>query len=892
MKAPPGGGRSVARPARVLQVGLRTYLAGLIAVFVLCAAGALIYFHAQSESDARTAALRDAGLAADSAAKLVGRGAAQLQAAVTGLVADTKVDRSLLANPSGCQLQFAQVGAFPKGHIDVLRSDGSVVCSSLPTKAAALPGYGGAPWLAKVGSHAMTLAPVHDAATGRPAAVFAARFPGGFGAAFVDLRAIGPDLIAELAQLRGLQYVVTTPDGRTVLAASPGGARWIGRSVAGTRFAGAGIDHPGLGGRRALFVERTIPSVGWRVYAGVDRNIALAPARHLFSRSLILVLIALLVFLIAVALVQRGITRPIRRLAAAIGGEPATAGARLASISGPAELVGLADSFRASTERIESELAERRRAEAAAHQAEQKARQTADAYRLLFESNPQPMWVFESVSMRILEVNDAAVAHYGYSHEEFLTMRLSDIRLDGDRSRATANGGQATANGHQSGEPADLPLRFAPRRHRRRDGTVIEVETVSHAVDFQGRDARLQMVTDVTDRRRLERQLAQTQRLESLGQLAGGIAHDFNNLLAAILNYAAFVSEEVALAANGDRDRDWPAVGSDLEQVDLAARRAAGLTHQLLAFARRETIHPEAISLNEVVSETERLLRRTLGEQVELSCTLEDDLWRVMADPGQTEQVLVNLAVNARDAMPGGGMLSIETANVEVDDAYAASRPGIAPGRYVRLRVSDNGEGMDPATVERAFEPFFTTKPKGEGTGLGLATIYGIVSQAGGHVQLYSEPGVGTTCTIMLPATEQLPADAPSVPSQVPGGNGELILLVEDEDSIREVARRILSRRGYRVLAAAGGEEALEMANAHDGRIDLLLTDVIMPRMLGNEIALRIRRARPETRLLYMTGYAQQVLRGESLTDGVPLEKPFTERSLLVRVRDALTQAG
>jgi nitrogen-specific signal transduction histidine kinase len=405
-----------------------------------------------------------------------------------------------------------------------------------------------------------------------------------------------------------------------------------------------------------------------------------------------------------------------------------------------------------------------------------------------------------------------------------------------------------------------------------------------------GRPARFVMAADVSDRERLARQLAQTQRLESLGQLAGGVAHDFNNLLSVILNYTLFVKEEVAAAVDAGAESLTEAQ-SDLEEIELAGRRAADLTHQLLAFARREVINPEVISLTDVVAETHQLLRRTLGEHIQLRCVITDEPWPIISDPGQMAQVLVNLAVNARDAMPAGGTLVIETANVGVDESYASTRPGLTPGRYVRLRVSDNGVGMDQATLEHAFEPFFTTKPKGEGTGLGLASVYGVVTQAGGHVQLYSEPGVGTTCSIMLPATEQ-PIDG-AVPPDIEesGGNGELVLLVEDEGGIREVARRILERRGYRVLAAADGHEAIGLAREHDGAIDLLITDVIMPGMLGKEVAEQILALRPDTQVLYMSGYAQPIL-GES--DNLPkgmvlLEKPFTEHVLLSKAREALS---
>jgi CheY-like chemotaxis protein len=288
--------------------------------------------------------------------------------------------------------------------------------------------------------------------------------------------------------------------------------------------------------------------------------------------------------------------------------------------------------------------------------------------------------------------------------------------------------------------------------------------------------------------------------------------------------------------------------------------------------------------------ETEQLLRRTLGEHIQLTRALSDEAWPILADPGQMAQVLINLAVNARDAMPSGGALVIETANIEVDESYASTRPGLTPGRYVRLRVSDNGTGIDPATLEHVFEPFYTTKPKGAGTGLGLATVYGIVTQVGGHAQLYSEPGVGTTCSIMLPATEQ-PAEGPAAPdTREHGGNGELVLLVEDEDGIREVARRILERRGYRVLTAADGPEAVELARAYDGPIDLLITDVIMPRMLGKEVAERVLSLRPGTPVMYMSGYAQPILgEGENVPrDMVLVEKPFTEHVLLTKAREAL----
>jgi signal transduction histidine kinase/CheY-like chemotaxis protein len=388
----------------------------------------------------------------------------------------------------------------------------------------------------------------------------------------------------------------------------------------------------------------------------------------------------------------------------------------------------------------------------------------------------------------------------------------------------------------------------------------------------------------VAEKERLQVQLQQSQRLESLGQLAGGIAHDFNNLLAVMLGYATFIARRAPEGSDDERD---------VAQIREAGERATRLTHQLLAFARRETIRPRVLDLTGVVLEMERLLRRTLGRHVRLETALAPDLWPIMADYGQLEQVLVNLAVNARDAMPQGGTLTLDTENVDADAAYVAPRPGLAPGRYMRLRVSDTGTGMAPDVAARAFEPFFTTKPKGEGTGLGLATIYGIVTGAGGHVQIYSEAGLGTTVTVLLPATDApLPAatDRRREPRR---GAGETILVVEDEAPMLEVARRLLEDGGYSVLTAGDGEEALRVAAGHDGEIHLLLTDAVMPGMLGKEVAARVAELRPGIAVLYMSGYAQSVIgpMGDLAGGQAIIDKPFTAAALLERVAAALTRA-
>jgi PAS domain S-box-containing protein len=386
---------------------------------------------------------------------------------------------------------------------------------------------------------------------------------------------------------------------------------------------------------------------------------------------------------------------------------------------------------------------------------------------------------------------------------------------------------------------------------------------------------------------RLQAYLEQSQRLEALGQLAGGVAHDFNNLLSVILNYAAFVAEEIA---SGHRC-DWVAAGRDVGQIQRAAQRATGLTHQLLAFARREVVQPQVLDLNDVVTDVEHLLDRTIGEDVVLHTKLAADLWPVLADPGQIEQVIVNLAVNARDAM-SGGTLVIDTANITVGTDYVAAGAPVRPGRHVRLRVSDTGCGMPADVVEHVFEPFFTTKPDGLGTGLGLATVYGIVTQAGATIKIHSLPGVGTTFTLMFPVTDEIavvPSGEAAPYQRTP--SGETLLLVEDEEAIRDVTERILTRAGYRVIAATGGLDAVALAGGHDGEIQLLITDVVMPAMPGPEVAERVCRIRPGVEVLYMSGYARSVLasRGKLAPDANLIEKPFSAAALVEKVGQLLS---
>ena len=498
---------------------------------------------------------------------------------------------------------------------------------------------------------------------------------------------------------------------------------------------------------------------------------------------------------------------------------------------------------------------------------------TATRYQLLFKAHPEPIWVYDVETLGFLEANDTAVQLYGYSREEFLAMTVKDIYPDAD----------------VAGLAEDLD-HSGPWRHRKKDGSLIEVETTTHDLTFGGRPARYLMAQDVTERQRFQLQLHQAQRMESLGQLAGGIAHDFNNLLGVILNFGWFVKANLtAEVERGDGER-WRPVLKDMERIERAAESAARLTHQLLAFARVDVVQPRPMNINSVVTEMEPMLRRTIGEHIDLVATPGPELWPVLIDSGQLGQVLTNLVVNSRDAMPKGGTLTIDVGNTEVDAAYASARPGLKPGRYVRLRVSDTGTGMDKATLEHVFEPFFTTKPRGEGTGLGLATTYGIVTQAGGLIDVYSEPGMGTRVSVLLPATDQPQLVEEAAPSASPVKATETVLVVEDSDDMREITGRILTKNGYQVMVAPNGADALEMARGYAGHIDLLLTDVIMPRMQGSELAPLLVKSRPDLRVLYMSGFAQPALgaNGTLSPEMSLLDKPFTEPTLLARVRQVL----
>ncbi len=417
----------------------------------------------------------------------------------------------------------------------------------------------------------------------------------------------------------------------------------------------------------------------------------------------------------------------------------------------------------------------------------------------------------------------------------------------------------------------------------RKDGSVIWVSDT--AVVVSGSDSHPVMegiIVDITERKLLENQLQQSRRMEAVGRLAGGIAHDFNNLLTIIKGYA-----ELAVQRTGMQQD----LRADVQQIENAAERASTLIRQLLAFSRKQVLQPKVIDLNAIVLGLDKLLGRLMGEHIEMMTRCSANVGHVRADPAQIEQVIMNLVVNARDAMPTGGRLTVETVDVELDSTYARDHVSVKPGSYVMLAVSDTGVGMSPETVAHIFEPFYTTKGSGQGTGLGLSTVYGIVKQSGGYIWVYSEPGKGTTFKVYLPrVVEPVESKADAVEFSAAGRGSETILLVEDEEAVRELASRILSARGYKVVTAKSAREAEQFSDKHGGQIHLLLTDIIMPGTSGRELAVRITAQHPRTRVMYMSGYTDNVLaQGGVLEAGLSfLQKPFTPAGLVQKVRDVL----
>lgn len=504
--------------------------------------------------------------------------------------------------------------------------------------------------------------------------------------------------------------------------------------------------------------------------------------------------------------------------------------------------------------------------------AEERVRESEARLRVLVEQLPAVLWTVDR-NLRFTSALGLGLAQLGLKPNQLVGMSLADYFQTADQDFTPI----AAHRRAIAGERVPFTLEWKENSY------VCHVEPLrDSAGQVQG---AICMALDVTDRRKLEEQFRQAQKMEAVGRLAGGIAHDFNNLLMVIQGYADLLAERLPAGESLRRNA---------EQIQVAAQRAAGLTQQLLAFSRKQILAPKVLNINSVVVDMEKMLRRVIGEDIELRTSSTPDLWLIKADRSQIEQVIMNLAVNARDAMPHGGRLTIETANVEFDASVSHPSTAIPAGKYVMLAVTDNGCGMDDKTKAHIFEPFFTTKEKGKGTGLGLATVYGVVKQSGGFVWVYSELGHGTTFKIYLPQiADEVPIgsrDSGAGSRNLPKGS-EVVLLVEDEAGVRELAREYLQMSGYEVLVAEDGHTALELAAMHAGQIHLLMTDVVMPGINGRELAERVSKLRPDIRILYMSGYTDQAITQHGVlgSDVVLLQKPFTLATLASKLREIFT---
>jgi hypothetical protein len=610
-------------------------------------------------------------------------------------------------------------------------------------------------------------------------------------------------------------------------------------------------------GQRWLASVRHIPASPWIVVAALPELGVLAPAR----RFLVVVggasLLIAAVGVVLGSLMSRRITSPIGALTMAAEAVGEGSHHVRVPVVGGDEVGRLAVTFNRMAERVDQEAMARELAE--------------EQWRLLFVENPHPMWVFDRESLAFLAVNEAAVANYGYSRDEFLAMSVEEVRPPADVPRFRAS----LAEPPSAGAPAIF-------RHRRKDGREIDVEIRAQAITFDRRPARLVLAQDITARVALEAVVRQSQKMEAVGQLAGGIAHDFNNFLSVIMTYTELV--------RGGMDEAEPRA-ADLAEVSAAAERAHALTRQLLAFTRQQVVQPTVLDPNDALQPVESMLRRLLGEDITIEFRRAPEVGRIRIDQGQFEQILMNLAVNARDAMPTGGAFTVATSTADLDEDNCQLHGLTEPGRFVVLSVADTGTGMSPEVRARIFEPFFTTKDVGKGTGLGLATVYGIVAQAGGTISLYSEVGMGATFRIYFPEVELDPtAPALALPADPPPRGTETILLVEDDAAVRSAAEAVLGRLGYTVLSASGAPEAIALMARHAEEIRLIISDVVMPGTDGPSLVAGFQRDHPSVRALLMSGYAGEVLASRTAVVGEAafLEKPFTVVKLAKKVREIL----
>jgi PAS domain S-box-containing protein len=851
------------------RIPLSFYLFGLLILFVVTAAASAFFVLAQAEQDAEQNARQETTFAADLAASEIAAALAQVDSTVTRTAATPGI-AAVFTPGAPCNVSFGGVGIFTSTRLDFVMSDGTTTCSSALPVPAGLT-YARSTWFADSLRAPTFAAPVVDPRTGRASAVSSAPVAG-FGTLviFVDLTELGATLATRFAGPRHLEFVVTTSDITTALASSFEAERWAGRTISDTAFARAsGSSRPDLANVSRVYGEATTGLRGWKVFAGAERAAVLSSAENLFIRDVAVTGVGLLVLLVGTLFVYRRVVGPIDALSRSVSGVSDPTAAEPIPVRGPAEIAQLAHNFNGLLATVKTQIVDRHRAEAGA--------------RAMLDSSLDAVVAMDEAG-KIVEWSRQAEATFGWSRDEAIGKPMVSLIVP-ERYQARHLAG---VNEYRRRGVGSILGRRVELEACARDGREIPVELSVTAAETPSGHVFTAFIRDLStlrasvhDRLALEERLRQSERLEGIGRLAGGIAHDFNNILAVVMNYSQFV-EDTLPAESEVRD--------DVVQIRLAAERGASFTRQLLTFAHRGAVNPQDVHLNTVISELRTMLRRTIPQSVKIDLRLAPDLWTTRVDVGQLEQLLLNLIVNAADAMPDGGTVLVETANVQLNGS-PPTVPAVTPGRYVRIEVIDTGLGMSKEVVARAFEPFFTTKAQGKGTGLGLATAYGIVQQAEGAIAIQSVVAKGTTISVHLPAHAGVEAEsarirASSVPA--PSISEAVVFVVEDEVAVRKAVVRILSDGGYSILQAAGPASALDLARQWSGPIDLLLTDIVMPDLSGDELARELRKARPDLRVVYMTGYSGEMDATTLRIDGPVVQKPFSRDSLLAAVAEAL----
>ena len=690
-----------------------------------------------------------------------------------------------------------------------------------------------------------------------------------------------------------------------LLVGNADGSAWtdLTKRVAGPEALGApgvATESTGPGGVRALGAMTRVPRIPWVVWVAMPRSAVLAPARAFLGRIATIAIVLILAGAAAAAALSKHLVAPLVELTSAAQGISAGDYYRRAKVSRDDEIGRLAGTFNdmASAIQVATANLEQQQVELELQQTELEASNQELQETLVLAT--QSGEAAERARVRsaavvaasldcvitidhrgvIVEFNPAAEQTFGYTAAAAIGRPLHELIIPPSYRDSHQRGiarAAATGEGPLLGVRMEMPA-------MRADGSEFPVELAITRIPVDGPPLFTGFLRDLSQRKALEAQLQQSQKMDAVGRLAGGIAHDFNNILTVILSYTELVLDDYS--GNGT-------VRADIQHVRTAAERAAALTRQLLAFSRKQVMHPIVLDINAVVGELHAMLSRVIREDIRLETRLGGGLWPVCVDRSQLEQVLMNLAVNARDAMPDGGSLLIETSNVMLDAAYVLEHTGAAAGPHVVLTVTDTGLGMDAATRDRVFEPFFTTKGPGKGTGLGLSTVYGIVKQSGGSVWVYSEPGMGTSFKVFFPRHAGTIDDAPPpVPEPVPAQRAANVLLVEDDAAVRVATRRLLERFGYSVVEALDAEGALELIAQGESDIDLVLTDAVMPGISGLQLAERLAEGHPELPVVLMSGYSEEAInRGGPLgANAVFLEKPFTVHALSSVVADVLSR--